>query len=137
MKKIISFIIVICLVVLMCGCTKRTTMEIDLKGNPTTGYEWTCDVSNKKVVVITKDKYVEDSHKKGMVGVGGTYKFYFEGLKKGRATITFKYARSFDTETRYDALYKVKVDKNKNITITNTSGSYSKIPAPKFTITYK
>src|SRR5574344_1253525 len=117
MKKTLLFIIGI---LLLTGCSfnpNKNNISIKLKGNPTTGYNWTYKIAN---IIIIKDKtinnnYKEDSNKDNALGVGGTYTYKFKAIKKGITNIVFIYSSTSDIQ--YRITYKIKVDNNKNISI--------------------
>ncbi|MDO5844312.1 MAG: protease inhibitor I42 family protein [Methanocorpusculum sp.] len=72
-------------------------VEIITAGNPTTGYEW--KVSSKSDVRLVKENYIVDEHEEGMVGVGGTYKWYVTAEKAGTYTFGAEYKRSWEEGT--------------------------------------
>ena len=45
----------------------------------------------------------------GIVGAGGTELFRFKGLSKGKTEITFKYKRSWETETLDTKVFTVDI----------------------------
>ncbi len=67
-----------------------------LDSNPTTGYDWTA-VLNGDCVELTREEYKQDPSEPGMAGVGGSQYYDFTAVKAGTATITFTYARSWET----------------------------------------
>lgn len=73
-----------------------TAVEFRFDSNPTTGYGWTADVDGD-CVTLTKDEYVQDAAAPGMAGVGGTQYYTFTAAHPGAATVTFIYARSWET----------------------------------------
>lgn len=87
------------------------TLKISLKGNQTTGYDWTAKVKDSSILKLTKTDYVADAHKQGMAGYGGKRTFKFKGLKKGTTVIVFTYARSWEKDKPASSC-KVKVRVN-------------------------
>ena len=71
-------------------------VEFRFDANPTTGYGWTAAVDGD-CVTLTKDEYVQDPAVPGMAGVGGTQYYSFAAVHAGEATVTFTYARSWET----------------------------------------
>lgn len=71
-------------------------VEFALRGNITTGYEWTVAIDGD-AVALTRDEYVSDPADPGVAGVGGTHYFAFAAAKPGTATLTFTYARPWET----------------------------------------
>jgi inhibitor of cysteine peptidase len=74
-------------------------IEISLKGNPTTGFEWRM-VELKSEVVKTdgKGEYVPDKNDQPKVGSGGTYVFKFITAKPGKVTLKFEYLRPWEKD---------------------------------------
>ncbi|MBN1630348.1 MAG: protease inhibitor I42 family protein [Thermoleophilia bacterium] len=74
------------------------TIEVILKGNPTTGYAWTVVLPPDSAAILEQvgePEYVADSD---AIGAGGTYTFTFRGLAAGEVALKLEYARSFETE---------------------------------------
>lgn len=123
MKKIYVLLVsAMAVLLLMSGCSKQgdagsNQYAFELKGNPTTGFQWVYQVDNKDILKEVRNEYIQDKTEgKDNVGVGGTYFFAFEPLKEGEVTITAKYCRSWeDVEPMATATYKLKVDKNLKI----------------------
>lgn len=88
------------------------TNEIKLKGNPTTGYEWTCyDLNN---IVNIKEKYSPSKR----IGNGGIYTFILEGNISGTTTVTCTYKRNWeDTNSDIIKKYNIKVNKYLKVSI--------------------
>ncbi|MFW6025901.1 MAG: protease inhibitor I42 family protein [Candidatus Woesearchaeota archaeon] len=84
------------------------TNTIELEANKTTGYEWHYNINNENIIKVKEDTYIEDEHKKGMTGVGGTRVITIEGIKKGETTIEFEYYRPSEPE-KVEETRKVKV----------------------------
>lgn len=123
MKKILLSLIVILCVFALVGCKKDkevTEMKagvIELEGNPTTGYEWTCTIENEEVAKV-EAIYEPDETTSAMTGVGGTYLFTVTGQKEGTATIICKYSRSWEeNETDEVKTYNVTINKDLDVTI--------------------
>jgi inhibitor of cysteine peptidase len=79
-------------------------IEISLKGNPTTGFEWRM-VEQKSDVVkadgkgeYVKGEYVPDKNDPPRVGSGGTFVFKFTTAKPGKATLKFEYLRPWEKD---------------------------------------
>ncbi|MGN0476816.1 MAG: protease inhibitor I42 family protein [Ruminococcus sp.] len=98
--------------------------KINLKGNPTTAYDWSYEVSSPDVVRLVSKDYKSDPHNDGAMGVGGVYTYKFAGVKEGDVKVTFKYS-SFDGYTVKKKTVTLHVDSKKNVTeskTTNISG---------------
>jgi len=98
------------------GCTNSVRageeIEIILKGNPTTGYEWTLDSSaTNRLQQLGKAEYLQDQQagKNLMVGVGGKYVFKFKAVEQGAGNIKLVYRRSWETSA-HDKVYSVVID---------------------------
>lgn len=92
------------------------TLTLEREANPTTGYEWSCEISDPEVVKLVSQEYEADSKSEETAGGGGTEVFVFEGGKKGTATITLNYQRPWE-ETDEDMIEElpVSVDADGNI----------------------
>lgn len=133
MKKFFGSVLILCAIFLLSACGKTgKEMVVNLKGNPTTGYEWTAQISNPEVLNQKSDEYTPDEHEEDMVGTGGTYEFVFTGLKEGATDIIFRYARSFeDAEPTYMITYQVEVDSEGLIKVVSATGNYSEEELPE------
>lgn len=90
------------------------TIEINLEGNPTTGYSWSADGDGLKVVGDPNGTYVMDEAAPGMVGVGGTFTFTYEAATDGIYTITAEYARPWETDVEPAETFTLTVIVNNN-----------------------
>ena len=68
-------------------------LEVVLKGNPTTGYEWTTASVNAAVLQPQGSEYSPDS---SAVGAGGTYVFRYNALTIGQTVLKLVYRRSWE-----------------------------------------
>ena len=74
-------------------------MEISLKGNPTTGFEWRmAELKSEVVKTDGKGEYVPDKNNPPRVGSGGTFVFKFIAAKPGKATLKFEYLRPWEKD---------------------------------------
>ena len=95
--------------------TVGETSVIELEANRTTGYKWHYSIDNENIIKVKEDNYIEDEHKEGMAGVGGTRVITIEGLKEGIATIKFEYYRPWEKEKVEESKeIKIKVKKQPN-----------------------
>lgn len=92
---------------------------ITLAENPTTGYTWSYAIADETVAVVEGDEYTPAKVEDGMVGAGGTHAYRVSGLKEGETTITFTYARSWESgeEPANTATYTLKVNANNEISV--------------------
>ena len=84
--------------------------------NPTTGYDWTAAVDGD-CVIMTRDDYRQNDSEPGMAGVGGYQYYDFTAVKPGAATVTFTYARSWET-TDSDVTYVAVITVADDYTVT-------------------
>ena len=95
--------------------TEDGDLVIALAGNPTTGYEWSCEVDGD-CVSGGDYEYLQDAAAEDMVGVGGVFTFRFTPTKAGTATLRFDYARSWEDEVLDSYEFEV--------TISGTAGQF-------------
>ena len=114
MKRVV---IIVVLLTLVLGCQKddkSTKIDINLAGNPSTGYEWNC---NDDANIVKIDREYESSNS-NLSGSGGTYTFTLTGLKEGNTIVKCIYKRSWE-ENEDDEIkeYQIKIDKNLKISM--------------------
>jgi len=124
MKKNITVIGVLCLAVTVVGCSTSFAGEkagtiVELEGNPTTGYVWEVDISNPDIVKEMGNEYISSQLDDDVVGVGGVFRFNFQGVAPGETEITFKYHRPWeeDTPPLDTVTYTAVVDSNHVVTL--------------------
>jgi predicted secreted protein len=74
-----------------------STIKVVLKGNPTTGYGWTPDLSEADAAILQEQggpEYVPDSN---LIGAGGTYTFTFLAVATGNAQLKLVYLRPWES----------------------------------------
>lgn len=114
MKKSVGILLVLlCMLsgTLLTACGEKQgekTLTLEREANPTTGYEWSYEISDPEVVKLVNQEYKADGKSEETVGSGGMEVFVFEGVKKGTATITLSYRRSWE-ETDEDIVEEIKV----------------------------
>ena len=132
-KKTLLIVGVLCAAFLVAGlaagCTNpadsqtqqpvQTTGTVELDGNPTTGYNWTCTITPDGIVNETSNNYVQNDNPNGMVGVGGKFVFDFESVAAGEATLTFDYLRPWEDGVPpvNTVVYKATVDSSLGLTL--------------------
>jgi len=78
---------------------KGSTLQISLKGNPTTGYQWGLMPESVNDLVLKSDgDYGFASDNPALSGAGGTFVFNFMASNPGEATLVFGYRRSWEKE---------------------------------------
>ena len=133
MKKILAALAVSALAASLSACSaaaKPGTCTVSLEGNGTTGYEWTYAMSEDGIVKETASdsKY---QGKDGMVGAPSTYTWTFEALKEGTVTLTYSYARSWESVPAAETVtYVLTVDKNLQISMSGGETAEPEASAP-------
>lgn len=125
-KKIIFLFVALIVVLSMMGCKegmsdnqKGKYMFIRLKTNPTTGFDFKCDVLENSIgKVFLEDAVVEKKENRGLLGAPShrTYIFSARDSIEGDVTIDFHYLRDWKGgEDGFHIYYDVYVDKNGDI----------------------
>lgn len=91
------------------------TVEINIEGNPTTGYEWEYEINADGIIKEDSNQYKPKDP--DLCGSGGIYTWKFSALKEGTTEINFKYRRSWEKEAIKTKVYICVVDKDLNIAI--------------------
>lgn len=101
----------IVLLVMLYGCTKPFTMEnngqtvelqidspfeVELTGNPSTGYSWKLAEADKSVIKMTGEPEFTQSDDR--IGSPGTYTFSFQTIAAGETEIVLVYSRVFESD---------------------------------------
>ncbi|GAA0078422.1 hypothetical protein UT300005_28010 [Clostridium sp. CTA-5] len=95
----------------------KKTAEINLQGNPTTGYTWEYKINTDGIIKEDSKQYKQDKSNLEAVGVGGTYTWKFSALKEGTTEVTFKYRRPWENEVIQTKTYIFTVDNELKITV--------------------
>ena len=92
-----------------------------LSANPTTGYTWAVEIADDTVVSVTDDGIAQGDTE--LVGAGGYQRFELVGKAQGYTTVTFVYARSWETEEEpvYKLVYDLSVDADLKVTVAATT----------------
>ena len=90
-----------------------------LDANPTTGYGWEAVVDGD-CVTLTRDEYKQNESEPGMAGVGGYQYYELTAARPGTATVTFTYARSWET-TDSDRTFVAEITVAEDLTVLVTS----------------
>lgn len=72
-------------------------LEVQLDANPTTGYEWTCAIEGDAVTAEGDNYVAPGDSNEPKAGEGGVQIFAFKASGSGEATLTFTYARSWES----------------------------------------
>ena len=100
-----------------------STIEVNLEGNPTTGYSWSANGDGLTVVGDPNGTYVMDEAAPGMVGVGGTYTFTYKAETDGTYMITAGYARPWETDVEPTEEFSLTVIVNSNAPVYSMADS--------------
>ena len=90
-------------------------LVVELESNPTTGYTWAYSIEGTTLELVSED-YTSSTTSSAMTGAPGTQKYTFKKTGAGDATISFDYARSWET-TDSDIHLKLKVSSTSGGTI--------------------
>ena len=85
-----------------------TRFAVQLKENPTTGYEWNATVSSG--LEIQSSDYQQDKAAEGMVGVGGTRTWVIIAKDLGTQKFSATYLRSWENVTGSESTYSVNIN---------------------------
>jgi putative hemolysin len=85
-----------------------TRFAVQLKGNPTTGYDWNATVSSG--LEIQSSDYQQDKAAPGMVGVGGTRTWVIVANDLGTQKFSASYRRSWEPVTGNETAYSVNIN---------------------------
>ncbi len=83
------------------------TINIYLKENPTTGFQWNATVTSG--LRIENDTYVPDPVKPGVAGSGGMHYWLVRGIAKGNQTFDAIYMRSWEPVTGNESRYTMNI----------------------------
>jgi inhibitor of cysteine peptidase len=73
--------------------------DVQLSGNPTTGYSWTvAELSGKAVEKVGDVKYTAEATNR--VGSGGTFLAHFKAAAAGKSTLKMAYARPWEKDVK-------------------------------------
>ena len=80
-----------------CVSTRFQSEEttIQMKGNPTTGYNWFYEISDDSIIAVEENvKYLGDDM---IVGAPSMFTYTITSLKSGQTTLHFEYKRPWET----------------------------------------
>lgn len=70
-------------------------LELVLEGNPTTGYQWQVKALDMDVLDWAEGPTYTPSQPQ-RIGSGGTYRFRFKAIKRGKALLRLEYRRPWE-----------------------------------------
>jgi inhibitor of cysteine peptidase len=124
MNKILFCFFSVLVLILLVGCSASSSnsantdpdkivhvkvgqeFTIELKANPTTGYDWECTSVYEWIQPLDKT-YQSDNT--GLVGSGGEDIFRFKAHGQGKAMLDFVYKRSWETTSLEQKSFTVEV----------------------------
>jgi len=83
---------------------------VTLDSNATTGFEWELTKNSNKGVLETVGNKYEAPKETGMVGAPGKEVWNFNGLTKGKSTITMEYSQPWDGGTKAAEAFTLTVN---------------------------
>ena len=84
----------------------KTSILLQLPGNPSTGYDWEVTIGNPSVLDQSTWEFTPSST---ALGAGGTYSFWFQPKASGRTDVTLVYRRSWETGVAPLKTYKITI----------------------------
>lgn len=101
-----------------CASTRseREEATIQIKGNPTTGYNWFYEIGDDSIIAVEEsEKYLGDDL---VVGAPSMFTYKITPLKPGQTKLYFEYKRPWETESPIETKdYIITVAENGKITI--------------------
>jgi inhibitor of cysteine peptidase len=87
--------------------SEDTPFEIELVGNPSTGYQWQVSEINEEVVKqIGKADYKTEDDR---IGSAGKYTFHFQAVGQGECDLRLTYTRRFEPNAEPAKTFNLKV----------------------------
>lgn len=113
-----KFILILMLSSLFLSCasskfSSRKT-QIQLKGNPTTGYTWIFEIEDESIIRVEED--IQYLGKDGIVGAPSLFTYTVHSLKPGSTMLKFEYKRPWEEkEPAKTCLYEITVSEDGKI----------------------
>jgi len=128
--RLLKTLFFIILSVLLSSCTsdsfKSSQKEIQLKGNPTTGYSWSYNLEDDSIIKIEENvEYLGDA---GILGAPSLFTYKISSLKPGKTGLSFVYKRPWE-ESAFDESrnYTITVGKKGDIVIEEEKISFKSV----------
>ncbi len=100
---------------MLTGCIKqKETYDFEIEGNPSTGFEWTCEEPSGIVEINYTTKATTNEP---VTGAPVIYQYKLTGLKEGESTIKCIYKRSWEDDIMKTKEYHVTVDSNLKVKV--------------------
>ena len=84
------------------------TFEVQLDGNPTTGYQWQLVKIDETLVEQVGTAQYEP--KSNLIGASGTDTFTFKAIKASQSTLQFTYSRPWEKDVKPAQTYTLMID---------------------------
>ncbi len=88
--------------------SKGDTINVDLKGNYTTGYTWNIVSCDDKVIKMTKNAYAPDSLQ--LAGSGGMQHYQFSVVGTGKTKLKITYNRVWEKDMAPEKTFILTID---------------------------
>ena len=118
MKKAAAFLL--CAAMLFGTARAGTTVLylVTLKENPTTGYEWFCEISDEATLSVSDHGYTPNESAEAAPGEEGNHSWMIGGLREGEATVTFTYMRPWEVQpTDFIYSFTFVIDAGMNLSL--------------------
>ena len=104
-------------------------LTVRLKANPTTGYQWTFEISDEEILELLTEEYAQEPGKEDMDGVGGIWCASFKPTfrKDGDVKLTLKYGRSWESQPSFIKVLMLTV-KGRKITVNDFNELEKELP---------
>ena len=122
--------LVLCLLSLFFVCCKSAEFtarekNLELEGNPTTGYTWMYKVGDDSIIQVDED--VTYLGKNGIVGAPSLFTYTIKSKRPGNTNLTFEYKRPWEEKAAEEVrFFEVSVKGDGEITIIEQKPSETK-----------
>jgi hypothetical protein len=97
-------------------------LELTYEINAGIPFRWEFEIEDDSIVEFKKSYVIRDDNKGGLVGGKIVTNYVFVGKKEGVTKVTFKYVNfTDDNYPTKEEVHKIKVDKDKNISLVGIS----------------
>ena len=97
-------------------------LELTYEINAGIPFRWEFEIEDESIVEFKKSYVIRDDNKGGLVGGKIVTNYVFVGKKEGVTNVTFKYVNfTDDNYPTKEEVHKIKVDKDKNISLIGIS----------------
>lgn len=97
----------------------KDILTVRLDGNPTTGYDWTFEISEPALLELLSQEYVIDESDEPICGLGGTWVASFRNFsdEAGDVELILRYARSWEENALEERMLRMTVSEEGQIII--------------------